>query len=444
MNKKANSKDFLMKSSFFIITLCLSTYFVLWIEKLKPSDLGTYKNMFIKEVIIKKRSDYNLKRPVSSLTIEEKNFARIAWKYFENNCIASTGLVGSTEGSSYFTLSDLSTYLMALTSAYEVGVIDSTDFDSRFKKAFSSLEKLPLYENKLPNVKYSVSDLSMLDDQNKTSTAGSGWSALDIGQFYSIVQKVLVDYPAYVPLIKKTIDRWNVKDMVIGGSIYGIGKDEDGHKVKELQGKLGYEEYCAKGLLLTGFDVTESMAYTDFLKFVEINNIDVAVDTRILKGKTEDNYIVSDPFILDGLEYGWDANSKELARRIYEVQMRRYEKEKIVTALSEDFLPTTPFYVYNTLYKDGKKFNCVDAKGNDASDFRMVSTKAAFGWSVLYKDAYSEVLLNTVKTLFDPNKGWYSGKFEKSGLPVKIFSTKTNGMVLEAMNYKLHGRLIRL
>ena len=444
MNKKANSTDFMMKSIFFIVTLCLSTYFVLWIEKLKPSDLGTYKNMFIKEVIIKKRSDYNLKRPVPALSVEEKNFALIAWKYFENNCNAVTGLVGATEGSKLFSLSDLSSYLMGLTSAYEIGVIDSADFDGRLKKAFSSLEKLPLYENKLPNLTYNLSDLSMLDDQSQPSVAGAGWSALDIGQFYSFVQKVLVDYPAYVPLIKKTIDRWNVKDMVIGGSIYSTGKDEDGQKVKELQGKLGYEEYCAKGLLLSGFDVTESMAYTDFLKFVEINNVDVAVDTRILKGKTEDNYIVSDPFILDGLEFGWDANSKELARRIYEVQMRRYENEKIVTALSEDFLSTAPYYVYNTLYKDGKKFNCVDAKGNDAADFRMVSTKAAFGWSVLYKDAYSDVLLNAVKTLFDPNKGWYSGKFEKTGLPDKAITTKTNAMVLEALNYKIHGRLIRL
>jgi hypothetical protein len=446
MTKKetSNSKDFLFKSAFFIITLCLSTYFVLWVEKLKPSDLGTYKNMFIKEVVIKKRGDYNINRPVAALSGEEKRYAVIAWNYFANNTDTATGLVPAVDHGKEFTLSDLSAFLMGLTAAYEIGVLDSLEFDARLKKALHSVQKLPLYNHTLPNKKYEVSTLAMLDENNKPSTKGIGWSAMDIGRYYSFVQKILVDYPKYISLVKKAIDHWNVKDMVIGGSVYGIIRDEDGALVKGMEGKLGYEEYCAKGLLLSGFDVTESMAYTDFLKFVEIYDEDIAVDTRILKDKSKDNYIVSDPYILDGLEFGWDANSKELARRVFEVQMKRYEKEKIVTALSEDVLPTAPFYVYNSLYMDGKKWNCLDEKGQDASAYRMISTKAAFGWYALYKDAYGTVLFNAVKDLNSAQKGWYSGKYESNGLPVKTLTSKTNGMVLEALNYRIHGKLVRL
>jgi hypothetical protein len=444
MDKKSNSKEFLVKSVFFIITLCLSTYLVLWIEKLKPSDLGTYKNMFIKEVVIKKRSTYNVRRPVGALSNTELRYAATAWKYFANNCNPSTGMVSKTDHGNFFTLSDLGDYLMALTSAYEMNVVDSNEFNNRMTKALLTLKKLPLFENKLPNKRYSTDALQMLDEQNKVSKTGIGWSSLDVGRFFGVVQKLLVDYPQYVPLLKASIDHWNLKDMILGGSMYGITRNDEGAFIKEMEGKLGMEEYCAKGLLLSGFDVTESMSYTDFLKFVEIYDVDIAIDTRILKEKANDNYILSDPYILDGLEFGWDVNSRELARRIFDVQKKRYEKEKIVTAVSEDFILSAPYYVINAIYMDGKKWNCEDKMGNDASQKKTISTKAAFGWYALFADAYSDVLLNAVKDLYDPAKGWYSGKFEISGKPNTTITSKTNAMVLEALDFKANGKLIRL
>ncbi len=442
--KKVNNNKFLFKSVFFIVSFCLATYLVLWIEKLKPSDLGTYKNMFIKEIVIKKSEFYNLRKPVAKLTEKEMGFAKTAWIYFVKNCHEKTGLVNGRDHVPNFTMADLSSYLMATISAYELKIIDSVDFDNRIVRVLASLQKIPLYDHKLPNKKYSTSDMKMLDEENNNSATGIGWSALDIGRFYSVVQKILFDYPQYVPMLKTVVNRWKMEDMIVKGNLYSIHKNEDNMVEKIPDGKLGFEEYCSKGLAMSGFDVSEAALYTDFIKFITIYDVEVGVDTRDHKDKSDDNYVLSDPYILDGIEYGWDVNSIELAYRVFNVQKSRYNKTNIITAVSEDYTTLPPYFVYNTIYVDGKTWNCVDKKGNDAEDLKSVSTKAAFGWNVLFQDTYADLLLETVKDLNDPKKGWYSGKYEKSGKPNTTITATTNGMILECLNYKVHGKMVKL
>lgn len=438
------NKAFLLKSGFFIISFSLATYLVLWIEKLKPSDLGSYKNMFIKEIVIKKSDFYHLRKPAVKLSEQEVEYARIAWRYFINNCSEKTGLVNGRYNVPDFTFDDLSSYLMGAISAYELNIIDSLDFDNRLVRVLASLQKIPLYDNKLPNKIYHTSTMEMLDEKSNPSVNGIGWSALHIGRFYSVVQKILVDYPQYVPMLKSVIHRWKLEDMVVKGNLYSISRDENNELEKVPAGKLGFEEYCSKGLSMSGWDVTEAAVYTDFIKFITIYDIEVGVDTRDHKDKLDDNYVLSDPYILDGIEYGWDVNSLELANRIFNAQKSRYNKTNIITAVSKDYTSLPPYFVYNTLYVDGKTWHCVDEKGNEVADLKSVSTKAAFGWNVLFQDDYADLLLKTVKDLKDPKRGWYSGKYEKTGKTNTTITAATNGMILEALNYKIHGKIVKL
>jgi hypothetical protein len=70
-----------------------------------------------------------------------------------------------------------------------------------------------------------------------------------------------------------------------------------------------------------------------------------------------------------------------------------------------------------------------------------VSTKAAFAmWSV-FKSDYTDQLMLVTSLLFDPARGWYEGRLEKTGDAVRTLTCATNSAVLEALLFKKTGRL---
>lgn len=436
---------FLLKPIFFVAALLCGIYLVLYIEKLRPSDFGFYKDIFSKEVVIKRSDKYPLRKTGDKLSKEEKRFAEIAWQYFENNYQDSTGFVNSVQYYPSTTFWDIASYLHAMCSAYELEVIDSAVFDERMTKILSSLASIKLYENKLPNKVYDTRTLQMTNYGNAPVEKGVGWSAMDIGRFYSCVNRIIINYPEYTPMLKKVIERWKIDDIIIDGTMYGVmfsTKDQSAKLVQE--GKLGYEEYTAKGLMMMGYDVYEALLYTDFLKFVKIEGIDIGVDTREVKYYPAYNYVLSEPYILDGIEYGFDVNSLELGWRVFKVQEKRYEKTKILTAVSEDHVDQDPYFIYNSVYADTEKWNCVSESGDQVPDLKQLSTKAAFGWYVLFNTTYSKRLLDAVKDLYDEENGWYAGRYEKDGKINKAITANTNGIILECLNYKVRGPLVKM
>ncbi len=73
------------------------------------------------------------------VTSEELQWAKIAWKYYENNYNSSTGLVNISEGYQSTTMWGIGDYLMALTSAYELEIINRKTFDHRASQVFGFL-----------------------------------------------------------------------------------------------------------------------------------------------------------------------------------------------------------------------------------------------------------------------------------------------------------------
>ncbi|HET6244333.1 MAG: DUF3131 domain-containing protein [Bacteroidetes bacterium] len=442
--EKQNQMKFLFKPLFFIFALLTVTYIVLYVEKLKPSDLKPFGDLFVKDDVILKSQRYPIKSASGYLTREEFIYANIAWKYFENNYDQKTGFVNGKDTSSIFTIKDLTSYLMGMFCALEIGIVDSTEVDSRMNKLFISLDKIPLYENKLPNKKYNTGSLKMLDENGNTSENGFGWSALDIGRFFNFVNKVNLQYPQYQPKIRKIIKRWKMHEMIENGNLKGMVFQSNKRKYKLIQeGRLGYEEYCGKALYKSGFDVTEAISYRDFIKFIDIYGYRIAADTREVRKKNSHNYVLSDPYYLDGLENGWDINSRELAFRVFMVQKARYIDTGILTATGEDYTDNTANYVYNSIYADFRTWTCYDEMGKKRNDLKMLSTKTSFAWYVLYEDEYANLLFNNVKDLYDPQRGWYSGRYEVSGKINKSISASTNAIVLEALNYKMNGTIIQ-
>lgn len=442
MNKLNQYTNFLLRPIFYILALITATYIVLLIEKLKPSDFGHQAKLFEKEIKITKHETYPLNLSHSKLTPQEIQYANVAWKYFENNYQAKTGMVNGSDRIAAFSVADLGSYLMGMVSAYELNIIDSAEFDNRLKKAISTINNLPLYKNILPNKKYNSNTLKFYTNLNKISKDGIGWSAMDIGRFFAFINKIKIDYPQYFAAFRIAISNWKINEMISNGYLYGIYQDEKNKYMKAQEGTLGHEEYCAKGLFMLGYDVSQAMEYTDFLKFVNINNSEIATDTRESNFNPGFSYVTSDPYILEGIEYGWNFTSIELAYRVFMAQKNRFEQDRVITACSEDYIEKPPFYVINTIYANNKAWNCFTPKGFEAEKFKTISTKAAFGWKVLFDDEYANFLFEQINNLYDKKRGWYTGKYENSTAINKTITASTNGLILEALNYKLKGKII--
>lgn len=377
-----------------------------------------------------------------ALTVEEQGWAKIAWKYFQNNTIEKTGMVNSVNNYKSSTLWDSSSYLMAVISVQRLGIIDDNEFKSRVDKFLASMAKLPLFEGKLPNKVYHTETLQMVDYTNKAIDTGIGWSALDIGRLMVPLNILVWNYPEFTPQVKKITKHWDLSSVTKKGELYGAVL-EDGKTEYLQEGRLGYEEYGAKAFQLVGLDVSNAIDYTSWLKFINIHGINIPTDSRDPERFTAHNYVVSEPYILDGIEYGWDQISREFAGRVYSVQEAHYKETGKLTAVSEDNIDQAPYFVYNTVFTDGKEWNAITEDGTDASEFKTLSTKAAFGWHMLYETEYTKKLMEVASKLNDPEKGWYSGRYEKTGMPNRALTANTNGIILETLAYKQTGVLLK-
>jgi hypothetical protein len=443
-DKFVKALKYLVKPVVMLIAIYAGANAVLFIEKARPSDFGFYKDIFSKELVIKPSKNYPLRRYGDSLTTNDILNARIAWKYFENNYQKETGLFNSVDAYPATTLWDIGSSFHAVMSAYEIGIIDSIEFNNMMTKSLNSMRKMSLYKNTLPNKVYSTYTLDMVDYANHASKEGIGWSAMDIGRFFGVVSRIRKFYPQYTPSVNQVVSKWDINKILHDATLHGIGfnfKDKDVTIVQE--GKLGYEEYASKGYIFNDFDATESYKYTDFLKFIEIYGIEIATDTREVKHHPAYNYILSEPYILDGIEYGWDINSKELAYRVYKVQKKRANDIGIPVAVSEGHIDKAPYFVYNSIYTNGDSWICLAENGDDAEVFKSFSTKAAFAWSTLYDDNYSNVLIKNLEGLYNEDKGWYSGRYDTDTSVNKTLTANTNAVILECINYKMRGPLLR-
>ncbi|PSU34961.1 DUF3131 domain-containing protein [Photobacterium lutimaris] len=378
------------------------------------------------------------------LSEEEFVWANTAWAYFENNYQENTGLVNSVDGYPSTTMWDTASYLMGLLAAEKLNIISQSTFELRMEKVLHTLARLPLIDGKLPNKAYNTQTVQMVDYQNNPKENGIGWSAIDIGRILVPLNILVWQYPEFNTHVNAVLNHWAVGVMIKDGYLYGSRPRKEGGAEMELvqEGRIGYEEYASKAMSLMGRDVFNAMKYIDYLEMRNIDGVDIPTDLRDPAKFHAHNYVVSESYILDSLEFGADSVSKIFAHRVYKAQENRYHRTGILTAVSEDNVDEAPYFVYNTVFSDGKEWNAITDQGDDASHLKTLSTKAAFGWYALYDTAYTDLLIADAKSLFSEEKGWYSGRYENDGRVNKAITANTNGIVLESLAYIENGALL--
>ncbi len=374
------------------------------------------------------------------LTDEEKGYAKAAWQYFAKNYQPATGFVNATGGYPSATLWDIGNYLVALNTARWLDLITQKEFDEKLNKFLGSLGSLKLFDGALPNKVYNTANIAMVDYGNNPTPRGIGWSALDIGRILAAFHIIRTCHPKYNDWMKGILGNWQLARSLQNDQLYGATVTPNGKTMLVQEGRLGYEEYAVRGYELWGFKADKAKSFQPF-KFVDIYGVQIPVDLRDYQSTNANNYVVSESYILDGIEFGWDPELADYAGRVLEVQRRRYSNTGQLTAVTEDNIDAPPYFIYNTIYSNGVNFAAITDENKPIPQFRSISTKAAFGWHYLYPtNAYAKKVFDAVKGLRSPkDEGFYAGIYEQSKQPNKSLTGNTNGLILEILYYKARG-----
>jgi hypothetical protein len=248
-------------------------------------------------------------------------------------------------------------------------------------------------------------------------------------------------HPALAPAIKGVLDGWSLDRMVRDGEL--IGTNVSAGEVRENQeGRVGYEQYAAKAMMLHGFDVYRAYEVRDNFMIQKVLDQPIPVDTRMHRARTP-AFVVSEPYLFDGLEFGFDSRSHRFATAIYLAQQARYEQTGKLTAVTESHLSEEPFFAYSTVWGGGSDWAVLTFQGDRIDSMRTMATKAAFGWDALFGTDYTESLVDAIIPVVDTDKGWPEGIYESTGLVNGSITANTNAVVLASLSFKATGPLMR-
>lgn len=367
--------------------------------------------------------------------------ARVAWRYFERNTHPATGLVNAVDGYPSTTTWDLGSSLLAALAAEELGLLAPADLEARLARVVGTLERLPLTAAGLPNKAYHAATAAMTDYANRPAPAGIGTSAVDVARLVAALAAAGDRVPPLRDGIERALSRWELCALAGGGQLFGVHRGADGRLRRLQEGRLGYEQYAAKGLALVGLDVARARSYRAHLAELPLLGVAVPHDARDRARFGAVDALVTEPWVLDALEFGLDEEARPLAARVFEVQKRRWRTTGIVTALSEDHVDRPPWFVYDAIVAGGAPWRTVDPEGREVEGLRGLSTKAAFALAALHPDdPYAATLRDAVDGARDPERGWFAGVYERGG-PNRALAANTNAVVLEALRFAGRGPL---
>jgi hypothetical protein len=372
---------------------------------------------------------------------EDLAHAQIAWQYFENNTDPVTGLVNSTDKYPSTTMWETGSYFVATMSAQRLGLIELEDATARIDLALDTLIAMRLFDDVLPNKAYNVRTGELVNYANKPVERGLGWSALDIARMVAALGHVNANYPELAPKTAQLIERWDLALMVEDGQLIGGNIANDALR-RDQEGRVGYEQYAAKAMMLFGFDTYRAYDAQSHLMVREVEGHPVPVDSRLHRNVTP-AFTVSEPYLFDGLEFGFDARSARFASSIYAAQEARYRNTGILTAVSESHIDVAPYFIYSSVWGGGDAWAVMTFKGERMDSRRTITTKVAFAWDALFGTEYTRELVAAIAPLGDPDRGWPEGIYEADGTTNSSVTVNTNAVVLAALAFRAQGPLIR-
>lgn len=382
-------------------------------------------------------------RAVAGLTAQQAQWARTAWRYVENNTDDGTGLVNGMDRVPTFTAWNAGDAIAATVAGFELQVIDAHEFDLRLSRLLGFLATMDLSQGKLPNKVYNSVTGKMVGFENRPDDIG--WSAVDIGRLLLWLRIAGQRHPRFQEYADQVVLRWTTCDVIDDcGQLQGTAR-ANGQVQRYPEGRLGYEQLAGAGYAAWGFDARRATALPA-LQTANILGVPVRFDARDPRTTGAQAPVLTMPYVLAGLELGWAAPDgstalRDLAADVQRVQEERWRRERQVTARSDYQLREAPYVVLDSVYASGYAWNTIGNDGREYERLAQVTTRAAFGLWALWPGEYADVLVDTVRLLFDPDRGWYEGRYEQGGGPNATLTLGTNAAILETLLFKARGVL---
>jgi hypothetical protein len=222
--------------------------------------------------------------------------------------------------------------------------------------------------------------------------------------------------------------------LVSDGYLWGEDVDKSGSHRRYQEGQMGYEQYAARGFAAWGHRAGSALDFEKNALPITVMGQPVTADLR------QRDRLTSDPFVLSGLELGWEPREAPLARAVLAAQEERFRRTGIVTMVGEDALADPPYYFYYyAVFTNNRAFALdVQTPGAVVDGPRWISAKSAFGWHALVPSAYTLRAIDAVRAAAGPN-GWSSGVYERGG-STNVPNINTAAVILEAALYERLGR----
>jgi hypothetical protein len=362
--------------------------------------------------------------------------ASAAWAYVEREYQPTTGLINSVAEYPYATVWDIASGLAALHSAHRLELLPPAEYDHRMARALRTLQTLRLFDGTAFHKNYSTRSGAAMDLAGRETERGVGWSALDIGRLLVWLRIIATDQPQHAAAAQRVVERVDFAGILRDGYLWGAHLEPDGELRRYVEGRIGYEQYAAAGFALWGYRADQALRLHQNSLPIEVLGVPLVADRR------GHDHLTSEPFILAGLEMGWDPEMRELAGRVLQVQQERHRRSRQVTVVSEDHVPVAPYYFY---YYDinyhGSQF-AVRAQSTEQvlDEPRWISAKAAYAWYALLPGEYTRLAVASVAAARHPVRGWSSGVYEGKGGSTGSENINTAAVILQSVLYTRQGR----
>jgi hypothetical protein len=357
--------------------------------------------------------------------------AETAWRQFNELWVARTGLARATKDYDKVTPWDIASVMAANYAGHKLGFLTDSAYLTRMRTTLKTLQRIPLYRKAVFHKMYFAQSARMANRAGKVSSTGYGWSATDQGRLLVWLKIIAENDPELTADVEKVVSRVKFPETVANGYLRGGMIGSRGRLWRFQEGRIGYEQYAARGFAMWGAPVDSALDVNRNAKPITVLGVPLLADRRGL------DRLNSEPFVLYGLELGFTPDMETLARNVLAAQEARFQQTGKLTMVSEDAVSVPPhFFYYYCVYCNGKEFTVdVVTPGKHLDEPRWVSTKAAFGYHTLFPSFYTKSVMDQIASARS-ERGWSSGVFEKNGRSTQTYDINTAAVVLEAALYR--------
>lgn len=315
---------------------------VVWVEKQMPTRVESSGGIALSK-------DFPPLPTTRALTYDEAIWARVAWQYYVNNT-QPNGLANASDGEPWLSLWSVGSYLFATAAAEQLNIISADEFDERVSTAVFTLGQLPLNDKGLPAAYYHADTLKILGKPDA--------SAIGLSRLLTALQTLLWRYPQHAAAIRDLLSVWRTAALIENNtqSQAAVPLHHWTLADDEQRDTFGYRLYASHTLRL--IDSAAGLAVTnppEGQKMIDLDGVMVP-DEGLRTPWGKQTSLISLPYLLTGLELGFDAQSAEIAWRIMQIQQRRHGLRAPKPPVSTDYAEPAPGEVMEAIQASGIEY----------------------------------------------------------------------------------------